>query len=196
MTLRTAAILSLLATTLGSAVVLQGSSIFRWIGDQQGYRPVQPIAFSHKLHAGDFRVPCLYCHSEAERSTVAGIPPAATCMNCHGQVLPDSPEVRKIASAIAEGRPIEWVKVTDLPDHVVFDHSRHVVAGIACRSCHGPVETMERVYQFDPFTMGTCVTCHRTHREVTLDDQGRPRISHEPTEARLMASTDCSVCHY
>jgi hypothetical protein len=195
MSLRTAKIVSLLITVIGGSLLWQGSS-FKWLGDQQGYEPAQPINFSHKVHAGDNQISCAYCHSAAERSKVAGIPSASTCMNCHSQIKKDSTEIQKIANALAENRAIEWNKVNDLPDHVVFDHSRHVNSGIKCQQCHGPVETMERVYQADPLWMGTCVTCHREHREVTLDEAGRPVIAREATAKKLMASTDCSVCHH
>lgn len=195
MSLRTAFILSLLVTFIGAAILLQGA-MFRWLGNQQGYAPVQPINFSHKVHAGDNQIACLYCHSAAEKSSVAGIPAAAVCMNCHSQILKDSPEIKKIAHAVAQDKPIAWVKVHHLPHHVSFNHSRHVVAGIRCQQCHGPVETMERVYQFETLSMGMCVGCHRTHREVALDEQGKPVITREDTPKKLRASTDCSVCHH
>ena len=195
MSLRTAKIISLLVTLIGVAVVWQGSN-FRSLGNQQGYQPVQPINFSHKIHAGDNQIQCLYCHSSADKSEVAGIPAASTCMNCHTKVLPDSPEIKKSTTALATRQPIEWVKVNDLPDHVAFNHSRHVTAGLKCQQCHGAVETMDRVEQFDALSMGMCVSCHRTHREVTLDENGRPTVTKEATPKRLMASTDCSVCHH
>lgn len=195
MNLKTFKIISVIITVLGGAAALRGA-IFRWPGDQRGYAPVQPINFSHKVHAGDNQIPCLYCHSAAEKSRVAGIPAASTCMNCHQQIRKDTPEIQQIARAVAENRPIEWIKVHNLPHHVVFNHSRHVAAGIQCRSCHGPVETMERVEQTDTLSMGNCVGCHRTHREVTLDPEGKPVITREATPMRLMASTDCSVCHH
>lgn len=195
MSLRTAKIISLLITLIGAVMVWQGS-IFRGLGNQQGYQPLQPINFSHKIHAGDNQVQCLYCHSGADKSAVAGIPAASTCMNCHSQILKDSPEVQKIAGALARNQPIEWTKVNDLPDYVVFDHSRHVTAGVKCDTCHGPVATEDRVSQADPLSMGMCVTCHRTHREVILDQNGRPIVSKEATTMRLMASTDCDVCHH
>jgi len=195
MSLRTAKIISLLVTLIGVAVVWQGSN-FRGLGNQQGYQPVQPINFSHKVHAGDNQIQCLYCHSSADKSKVAGIPAASTCMNCHTKILPNSPEIQKIAMALAQNQPIEWVKVNDLPDHVAFNHSRHVTAGVKCQLCHGPVQTMDRVEQFDIPSMGMCVGCHRTHREVTLDENGRATVTKEVTPKRLMASTDCSVCHH
>jgi hypothetical protein len=195
MSLRTAKITSLLVTVIAAVIMLQNST-FSWLGNQQGYEPAQPIEFSHKVHAGDNQISCLYCHSAAEKSKVAGIPAASTCMNCHSQIRKDSPEVQKIANSIAENRPIEWMRVHDLPDHVVFNHSSHLSAGIKCQQCHGPVETMERISQFETLSMGMCVSCHRTHREVTLDESGKPVISKEATPKRLMASTDCSVCHH
>jgi hypothetical protein len=195
MSLTTLKILLIMITIIGAFLVWQ-RSMFRIYGDQLGYEPIQPINFSHKLHAGDNKIACLYCHSSADKSKVAGVPSASTCMNCHTKVLPESPEIQKIANALAENRPIQWTKVYDLPDLVSFNHSRHVTSGISCQSCHGPVETMERISQQNAFTMGDCVSCHRTHREVTLDETGRPQIASENTPQRLMASTDCSVCHH
>jgi cytochrome c7-like protein/class III cytochrome C family protein len=195
MSLKTATILSLLVTVIGAAVFLQGAS-FRWFGNQQGYAPVQPIQFSHKVHAGDNQISCLYCHSSAEKSKVAGIPAVAVCMNCHSQIRKDSPEVQKIAQSLAEVKPIAWVKVHSLPKHAVFNHSRHVSAGFQCQQCHGEVEKMERVTQATTLLMGMCVGCHRTHRSVTMDAAGRPVISEELAQARLQASTDCAVCHH
>ncbi|HSE97708.1 MAG TPA: cytochrome c3 family protein [Blastocatellia bacterium] len=195
MSLRTAKVISLLVTVIGAGAMLQGAS-FSWLGNQQGYEPEQPIAFSHRVHAGDNQISCLYCHSAAEKSKIAGIPAASTCMNCHSQIRKDSPEIQKITSAIANNKPIEWMRVHRVPDHVSFDHSRHVSVGIKCQQCHGPVETMDRVSQFETLSMGMCVNCHRTHREVSLDESGKPIISREATPKRLMASTDCSVCHH
>jgi hypothetical protein len=195
MNLRTVKIISLIVTVIGVAGAMQGST-FTWIGNQQDYAPAQPINFSHRVHAGDNQIACLYCHSSAEKSKVAGVPAASVCLNCHTQILKDSPEIQKVTQAIAENKPIEWVKVHDLPDHVAFNHSRHVAAGVKCQQCHGPVETMDRVTQTETLSMGMCVSCHRTHRVVTLDAAGRPAVSKEQTQTRLLASTDCSVCHY
>ena len=104
------------------------------LNSQQGYEPVQPIAFSHALHAGQYDINCQYCHSGAESSRHAGIPPASTCVNCHSQVKKDSPEVKKITDAVAAGKPIEWIKVHRLPDHAYFPHSSHVRAGVKCHA--------------------------------------------------------------
>jgi hypothetical protein len=195
MSLRTLKILSLLITVTGAVFIWQNGA-FRVFGDHFGYEPLQPINFSHKIHAGDNKISCLYCHSSADKSKVAGVPSASLCMNCHTKIKPDSPEIQKIINALNQNKPIEWVKVNDLPDHVAFNHSRHVTAGLSCQTCHGPVETMERVSQQNTFSMGSCISCHRAHREVTLDETGRPQIAREKTPKRLMASTDCSVCHH
>lgn len=195
MSLRTLKIISILVTVIGVIVIWQNGK-FRQYGDQSGYQPIQPINFSHKLHAGDNNINCLYCHSSADKSKVAGIPTATTCMNCHTKVLPDSPEVQKIAKAIKEDKPIEWVKVNDVPDHVVFNHSRHVKAGVNCNTCHGEVETMEKISQFSNFSMGSCISCHRTHQNVVLDAEGNPLPGTIETKNLLKAKTDCSVCHY
>lgn len=155
------------------------------VGSQQGYEPEQPIAFSHALHAGEYKIECLYCHSGAERSRHAGVPSPSVCMNCHSQVKKDSPEVLKVAQAITSGRPIEWVKVHRLPDFAYFNHSRHVTrGGVACQSCHGPVQTMARVKQVESMSMGWCLDCHRA-------------VARDPANAgTLSPPTDCAACHY
>ena len=195
MSLRTLKIISILFTAIGALLVWQQGT-FRQYGDQSGYQPIQPINFSHKLHAGDNKIDCMYCHSSADKSKVASVPSAQTCMNCHTKVLPDSPEVQKVVAALENDKPIEWVKVNDLPDHVVFNHSRHVTAGINCASCHGDVATMEKITQFSSFSMGSCISCHRDHQGVVLDKEGNPQTTVEKTQKRLMAPTDCAACHH
>lgn len=195
MSVRTLKIISILVTIIGAFVIWKNGQ-FRQFGDQSGYQPIQPINFSHKIHAGDNKINCMYCHSSADKSKVAGIPTAQTCMNCHKKILPDSPEVQKIAKAIKDDKPIEWVKVNDLPDHVAFNHSRHVKAGVNCNTCHGEVEKMGKISQFSNFSMGSCISCHRTHTNVVLDAEGKPQPGKINTKKLLKAKTDCSVCHY
>src|SRR6476660_6218450 len=103
----------------------------------QGYAPEQPIPFSHKLHAGDNKIPCLYCHSAAEKSRHASVPSMNVCMNCHSVVKTDSPLIQKVRQAYAEGKVIPWIRVHELPDYVYFPHKRHVAKGVACEVCHG-----------------------------------------------------------
>ncbi|MBI4581608.1 MAG: cytochrome C, partial [Planctomycetes bacterium] len=170
----------LLVGVVGAFLALTSTlGALRLPGDQQGYAPAQPIAFSHRLHAGELQIDCLYCHFGAEKSRHAGIPAESVCMNCHkivtaplGAIRAEdeqarkesrkarpvvSPELRKLYTAMAlddrlqpdpeqTPKPIEWVRVHSVPDFVYFDHRAHVMAGVACQRCHGPVETMERVH--------------------------------------------------
>jgi mono/diheme cytochrome c family protein len=175
------------------------------IGLAQGYQPRQPIAFSHKLHAGEHQINCNYCHTSVYKSESANIPSANICMNCHSQIKKDSPEIRKIYTAIERNRPIEWVRVHNLPELAYFNHSQHTkVGGIECQTCHGPIESMNVVYQYSPLTMGWCINCHR---ETPLNTEGNGyydnlvKIHGETNKdfAFTVASnggTECSKCHY
>jgi hypothetical protein len=186
-------------------------------GDHSGYAPVQPIAYSHRLHAGELAIPCLYCHSGGEKSRHAGIPSANVCMNCHkfvaapmGAVREEervakeeerkprqivSPEIQKLYDALAldakmnrdparEPVPIQWQLIHRLPDFAYFDHRAHVGAGVDCQKCHGPIQTMERVRQFNNLSMGWCVNCHRDAQANGI--KGNP----------VAPSLDCAACHY
>ncbi|MBI4514889.1 MAG: cytochrome c3 family protein [Deltaproteobacteria bacterium] len=164
-------------------LVTAGCEIGDLGGTQRGYEPVQPIAYSHKVHAGDYKMACLYCHYAAERGRHAGVPAASLCMNCHTQVKKDSPEVQKLAAAVESDTPIQWVRVHRFPAHSHFNHARHVAGGeLKCQTCHGPIETMDRVRQEHDMTMGFCLDCHR---------QTAQRVATAPAP-----STDCTACHY
>lgn len=154
----------------------------------EGFAPEQPLAYSHKTHAGERQMECQYCHFAAERGPYAGIPPLGVCAGCHDHIEAKTPDAEALAHAIALGEPIAWVRVHDLPDHVAFDHRPHVRAAIECQECHGPVETMERVRQHAPLTMGWCVDCHRARiaEEVPAD-------SETGSKRGLL---DCAVCHH
>lgn len=177
-----------LAVSLGGAAL--ALSLVACEPTNQGYAPLQPVSYSHAVHAGGLRIPCLYCHYGAERGRHAGIPPASVCLNCHRQVLPDHPEVRKVKAAVEGGKPIEWVRIHQLPDHAYFNHQAHVKAGVACQSCHGPVEQMGRVAQDAPLTMGWCLGCHRQGSERSGAGFGRVPA------AQANRLTDCAVCHH
>jgi hypothetical protein len=170
------------------------------IGSQQGHRPEQPIAFSHALHAGLYEVDCQYCHTGAERSRHAGVPPTSVCMNCHAQVKTDSPEIQKLAAAVREDRPVVWTKVHRLPDFAFFSHASHVGAGLRCQGCHGPVEQMVRVEQQESMSMGWCLQCHRDLRAEKRAAPA-PLATAALTDPRplpdrtLVPPTDCSACH-
>ena len=158
------------------------------VGVDQGYEPVQPIHYSHRIHAGDNKIECKYCHSSARVSKHSGIPSLNVCMNCHksiGEVaevtqaeglveygVNYNKEIGKLYKAVGwdvdkqsytgETEPVKWVRIHNLPDFAYFNHSQHVeVAGVACQKCHGPVEEMEIMYQYAPLTMGWCINCHR-----------------------------------
>lgn len=222
MNLQPAVVISVVVTVIGGLALFQPRQ-YAWIGDQTGYAPVQPIEFSHKLHAKDNSIPCQYCHTGARRGPVAGIPSASTCMNCHSEIAKDSPEVQKVAAALKEGRAIEWVRIHDLPHFTRFDHSVHVAAGVDCQSCHGPVETMTRVEQSRHMSMGWCIQCHRDPGAAQLgpiqttaagngaglpegDKKGNAtppastvsgRDPHAGLDLRKpRASTECVTCHY
>jgi hypothetical protein len=141
--------------------------------------PEQPIAFSHELHAGANRIPCMYCHTSADRSVDAGIPSVQVCAGCHlaggvALVRADRPGVKQLAAYWQQQQPIPWVRIHDLPDHVHFPHMRHIKAGLPCQQCHGPVETMREMRQDASLRMGWCLECHKQRN----------------------ARTDCTVCHY
>jgi Cytochrome c7 and related cytochrome c len=165
------------------------------IGVHQGYSPGQPIAFSHRIHAGDNEIPCLYCHYAARISRHAGIPPASLCMNCHGMLEMQTVEIEKLKEAVQQKRPIAWVKVHNLPDFVYFNHSQHVLSGVACQQCHGPVERMDRVEQVAPLTMGWCLDCHR--ERANLPASGIERAARHLAQGTQPAGVlDCASCHY
>ena len=190
------------ATQLAAAAIVAGifgTGIGGWalsrIGIHQGYSPAQPIDFSHRIHAGDNRIPCLYCHYAARTSRHAGIPPESLCMNCHSLLEKQTAEIEKLKEAVQEQRPIRWIKVHNLPDFVYFNHSQHVLSGIACQRCHGPVERMDRVEQASPLTMGWCLDCHR--QQAHLPTLGIERAARNLIEKpQPAAGLDCSACHY
>ena len=165
------------------------------VGINQGYKPVQPIAFSHRLHAGGNKIPCLYCHYAARTSRHAGIPPASVCMNCHSILEKQTVEIEKLKESVQQQRPIRWVKVHNLPDFVYFNHSQHVLSGVACQRCHGPVERMDSIEQFAPLTMGWCLECHREHANLPTGSFRRAMLSlsQKPKPA---VGLDCVSCHY
>ncbi|HEY4416591.1 MAG TPA: cytochrome c3 family protein [Verrucomicrobiae bacterium] len=126
-----------------------------------GYQPVQPVPFSHKIHAGQLGVDCRYCHSGVDKSWVANIPSASTCMNCHNQVLKDDPRLALVRESATNNTPIPWVQVHITPDYVYFNHSVHVTRGISCVECHGRVDQMDEVRHVKSFSMSFCLDCHR-----------------------------------
>ena len=187
---------------LASAYFVYG--YFMQIGIDQGYEPVQPIHYSHRIHAGDNGIDCKYCHSSARESKHSGIPSLNVCMNCHKSIYEVAPEtlaegaaigvdynaeIKKLYKAVGwddaeqkytgKSQPVKWVRIHNLPDFVYFNHSQHVsVAGVECQTCHGPIEEMEVVSQFAPLTMGWCIDCHRT-TDVNVKDNAYYTKIHE-----------------
>jgi mono/diheme cytochrome c family protein len=181
-----------------------------------GYQPVQPIKYSHQLHAGVMKIDCQYCHGGAYKSKNASIPSLNVCMNCHKTVKTSSPEIHKIYDALGydpqtqkydstKARPIQWIRVHNLPDLVYFNHSQHVVVGkVKCQTCHGPIETMQEVRQYSPLTMKWCIQCHK-RTEVNYKGnayydnmiQVHDRIKRgEKVTAAALGGIECGKCHY
>ncbi len=217
MSRNTITVILLVGLLFSLLVLASGMRAWRLPDNQQGYSPEQPIAYSHRLHAGELGINCQFCHTGAEHGRHAGIPSSDVCMKCHKFVTSSfdvlqeeitradkekrkpktivSDELRKLYDSLGLSDPqqpvdegaassIPWVRVHNLPDYVYFDHRAHVAAGVTCQKCHGPVESMERMRQFETLSMGWCVNCHR---EATAEGvNGRA----------VHASTDCAVCHY
>ena len=174
------------------------------VGIQQNYQPTQPIAFSHKVHAGQYDIDCNYCHTGVNISKSANIPSVNICMNCHNAINTDKPEIQKILTAYEENRPIEWVRVHNLPDLAYFNHKQHVaVGGLDCATCHGPIEEMDVVYQYSELTMGWCINCHReTEVNAKGNDYYKKLVelhkssSKKPMKVEDIGGLECSKCHY
>ncbi len=173
-----------------------GRRYYHLLGNEQGYSPRQPIAFSHALHAGTLQISCLYCHSGAQRSDVAGVPALNVCMNCHRSVHQlagesgTSPEIAKVLAAWdgrdgPKARTIPWVRVHHLPDFVHFSHRVHVANNIQCQECHGPVQKMTQMRQAASLSMGWCIDCHR-------EGPGAAPAHWK----RVGGPLDCSACHW
>lgn len=169
-----------------------------------GYQPEQPVPYSHALHAGELGIDCRYCHSVVERSNKAAVPPAGVCMNCHSNVKKDSDLLLPVRQAYAENTPLHWVRVTDLPDYVYFNHSAHVNAAIGCESCHGRVDQMVKVYQAMSLTMGWCVSCHKNPEPHLRDPANVTKMGYKPApgegarvrkQNQVAPPVNCSTCH-
>ncbi len=195
-------LVSVILLLLASGYFVYG--YFMQVGVDQGYAPVQPIHYSHRIHAGDNGIDCKYCHSSARVSKQSGIPSLNVCMNCHKSISEVSPEtlaegreygvdyneeIQKLYAATGwspadqkytgEPQPVKWIRIHNLPDFAYFNHSQHVtVGGIECQTCHGPVETMEIMSQHAPLTMGWCINCHR-ETDVKVEDNAYYTKIHE-----------------
>ena len=172
-----------------------------------GYRPEQPVDYSHKLHAGELGIDCRYCHTSVETSQEAMIPPTQTCMNCHSVVDAESEKLELVRDSWNQNKPIEWVRVHMLPDYAYFDHSIHLTAGVGCASCHGRVDQMEKVMQVEPLSMSWCLDCHRnpenhirpadqiTNMDWEPSDNHHDIASKYIKERNISPPEDCTACH-
>jgi cytochrome c553 len=203
------------------------------LGRQENYQPEQPIFYSHKVHAGVNQISCLYCHGGAGQGKHANIPSLNICMNCHmaineyngkeklytadGKEVDGTAEIQKLYkyAGFESGKPwdpskaksVEWIKIHNLPDHVYFNHSQHVVAGkVACQTCHGEIQKMDEVYQFSSLSMGWCINCHR-ETNVKFTENGFYSIYEKYHDAiknghmdsvtvEAIGGTECQKCHY
>lgn len=172
-----------------------------------GYRPVQPVPYSHKLHAGELGLDCRYCHASVEVSAVANVPPTQVCMNCHRLVARDRPTLQPVRDSATSGQPLRWVRVHNVPDYAYFEHRAHVRAGVGCVSCHGHVEEMEVVQQVEPLSMSWCLDCHRNpgphlrpraevaNMKWTPPRDPAARLRLQAQLAAVNPPVDCSGCH-
>jgi len=227
----------LILFVVGGYMVVQGAI---GLGRQQGYQPEQPIFYSHKVHAGINQISCLYCHSNAMDSKHATVPPLNVCMNCHaaindythgpklyredGSEVDGTAEIQKLYSYTgydpktstynaANAKPVEWIKIHNLPDHVFFSHAQHTKAGkVQCQTCHGPIQEMNEVKQFAPLSMGWCINCHRTTKVNFPDSAGNngnkfysiyERFHKDLRTGKMdsvtvenIGGTECQKCHY
>jgi hypothetical protein len=172
---------------LGAAAVLVAGAAVALPRAAMAAAPAQPIVFSHRIHAGEAGIGCTSCHVYAERAPIAGVPSMGRCQGCHKFVKedPEHPqldrELKALVKLLRDGKAIEWVRVTRVPDHVYFTHERHVLGGVRCQECHGEVEKMDVVRQVAPLTMGWCLECHHRKQREKPGERGR--------------LTECVTCH-
>lgn len=181
------------------------------LGRSQGYRPDQPIKFSHQVHAGDNKIDCKYCHFNAEQGKSAGIPGPGLCMNCHMIVREGTrsgkTEIAKLVKHFEEGTDIEWIRIHNLPDHVYFNHAQHVQAGqLDCAECHGKVEEMHILKQENDLSMKWCLDCHKkTNVQFINNDyyaiykdyhKGLAEGIQDSIKAVDIGANDCMKCHH
>lgn len=170
--------------------------------------PSQPVPFTHQHHVSGLGIDCRYCHTSVERSRVAGVPPTSTCMNCHSQIWVDAPMLEPVRESFRTGKPIEWVRVHDLPDFVYFDHSVHVAKGVGCTTCHGPVGKMPLTWKKNTLYMSWCLDCHKNPEKVlrqghaqVFDADWEPPHDQKAIGMSLMSdrhinvNINCSTCH-
>ena len=204
--------LSILAVVALLILAGTGVAVLNWSGynTNQGVFVEQPIQFSHAHHVGGMGIDCRYCHTSVEESAFANVPPTKTCMNCHSRIWLGASILEPVRASMAEGKPLNWVRVNDLPDFVYFNHSIHVRKGVGCATCHGRVDRMPLMYQEATLMMSWCLDCHRNPakyvrpREEVFNMAWEPpgndpalgeRLVQEYRIASVEQLTNCSTCH-
>ena len=202
------------AVLLGTPVLVAAGLMFWWVGPrtdwqrQTGLTIGQPVPFSHQHHVAGLGINCLMCHQYVEVAAYAGLPPTHTCMTCHSQIWTNAGVLAPVRESLADNRPVEWQRVTQLPDYVYFNHSIHIAKGVGCSSCHGDVASMPLVYKAAPMTMQWCLDCHRNpgpnlRPQSEIFNTGWQRGPDTPSPEALLAEyhvtgrnlTECSICH-
>lgn len=200
-------IVAFLIAAFGFKTVIDG---LYSIGVQRDYKPKQPIAFSHRIHAGQLEIDCKYCHTGVMKGKSATIPTVNICMNCHNQIkegtLTGSGEIAKIVRAYETNEPIQWIRIHNLPDLAYFNHSQHVnVGGIECQTCHGQIQEMDVVQQHALLTMGWCIDCHRKTDIDTTKNKAyydkmlefhNKKNGKKPFKVEDIGGLECAKCHY
>lgn len=193
-----------LVVTLGAAVgVLQRSDFVTTANTNRE----QPVQFSHQHHVGGIGIDCRYCHSSVEVSYSAGIPPTKTCINCHSQIWSTSPYLEPVRSSFRDDKPLQWLRVHDLPDFVYFNHSIHIKKGMGCETCHGRLDKMPLMRQQNTLQMEWCLNCHRNPEQFVRPRSEVFTMGYVPAvdqrelgpqlvaEYKIQSLTNCSVCH-
>jgi hypothetical protein len=201
------------SSLVAGLLLVAGAGAGLWVLARSGYVTrqglvlEQPVPFSHDHHVGQIGIDCRYCHTAVETSATAGIPPTATCMNCHKQLWTNAALLEPVRASFRDNVPLAWNKVHDLPDFVYFDHSIHVAKGVACVTCHGQVDRMPLMYQYPSLQMEWCLACHRDPvknlrpREEVTNVAWQPPVDLEKRQYEwaqlydVKSKTSCSTCH-
>jgi hypothetical protein len=202
------------AVLLGAPLALIIGLLFWWVAPRTDWRRQtgivipQPVPFSHQHHVAGLGIDCLMCHQYVEVAKNAGLPPTHTCMTCHSQIWTNASLLAPVRQSLADNTPIEWHRVTRLPDYVYFNHSIHIAKGVGCSSCHGDVASMPLAYKAEPMTMSWCLACHRDpgpnlRPASEIFNTKWKRGPDTPSPEALLAQyhvtgrnlTECSICH-
>ena len=199
-------IFGVLFLLVGSLWLVAAINRSAYITEQDVVRE-QPVPFSHEHHVGGLGIDCRYCHTSVETAAFAGIPPTATCMNCHSQIWSNAPILEPVRASFRDDRPLRWVRVHDLPDFVYFNHSIHVKKGMGCETCHGRVDQMPLMRQVQSLQMEWCLDCHRNPEKYVRPRSEVFTMNYRPAvpqsvqgpmlvkEYGIKGNTSCSTCH-